>query len=296
MQSILLGYMTLIVAVTLAGAAACLRVVPGGQRWVVERFGARVRVLAPGLNLVLPFVDRVKQKLDLTERVIEIRDPDLLTKDEIALGFDLTAFLKVSDPVRASYIVSDLVRAADVLVRTGLRSAVRSLSAEAILAQPARLEDGLLAALNEGLAQWGAEITTLHIERVGPSYPRYRVTQTGEFTKLITLIVPGFLEDEILVEVEANRLVIRGKKPDEDPLRLAVECQNFERRFQLGPSVEVRGARLTAGLLEIELARKGAASSADSKVGTGVTLSKTLEPKITKRPADDIVNKRQAVA
>lgn len=282
MQSLLLGYLTLLFAVTLTAAACCLRVVPRGQRWVVERFGSQLRVLQPGLNVVIPFVEHVRQKLDLTERVIEIRDPDLLTKDEVALGFDVTAFLRISDPVKASYAVSDLLRAADVLVRTNLRSAVRSLPAEAIVSQPARLEDNLLAVLNEGLTQWGAELTTLHIERVGPAYPRYRVAQTGELTKLITLVVPGFLEDELLVEVEGNKLIIRGTKRDEDIAGFPAECQAFERRFQLGDHVEVRGARLTSGLLEIELARKGAEGLARNKVGISGKLSQTLEPKITK--------------
>ena len=280
MQSLLLGYLTLLMAVTIAAAVACFRSVPRSERWIVERFGSRVRVLTPGLNVVLPFVERVKQKVDITERVLEIHDPDLLTEDEVALGFDATAFLKISDPARAGYVVSDLVRAADVLVRTNLRSAVRSLSAEAILAHPARLEDGLIAVLNEGLTQWGAQLTALHIQRVGPSYPRYRVAQTGEATKLITLVVPGFLEDELLVEVEGHKLIIRGNKRDQDEGGFPAECQSFERRFQLGEHVEVRGARLTCGLLEIELQRKGADGVSRNKVGIRGNLSQTLEPKI----------------
>lgn len=282
MQSLLLGYLTVLVLLTGAIAAFCLRVVPRSERWVVERFGSKIRVLMPGLNAVVPFAERVRKRVDVTERALEIRDPDLLTKDEVALGLDVTAFLRVSDPVKACYAVADLYRAADVLLRTNLRSAVRAMTADAILAQPARVEESLLAVLNEGLAQWGALLTAFHIDRVGPSYPRYRVAQTSETTKLITLVVPGFLEDELLVEVEGHKLIIRGNKRDEDVAGFPAECRSFERRFQLGEQVEVRGARLTCGLLEIELQRKGASGAARNKVGISGTLSQPLEPKITR--------------
>jgi HSP20 family molecular chaperone IbpA len=257
-----LGYLIVLMGISATVVGLTVRVVPFSQQWVVERFGRTVRVLKPGWNVVVPFMDRIRHKVNMTQHLVEIKDGEFVTEDNVSLSLDLTAFLLVHDPVKASYGVSDLPRAIEVLVRTNLRSAIRAMTVEDLLGNAQRVEDNMRSILNEGAAFWGATISALQFGHIRRSWPVYKVERTDAMTKLLTLVVPGFLDSELSVELEGSRLIVRGNKHG-DPARTGpggaatiLENRSFERRFQLGDHVEIKNARLAHGILEIEIARR----------------------------------------
>ncbi len=289
MQLLSLGHLIVLMGISATVVGLTVRVVPFSQQWVVERFGRAVRVLKPGWNVVIPFMDRIRHKVNTTQHLVEIKDGEFVSEDNVSLTLDLTAFLQVHDPVKASYSVSDLPRAIEVLVRTNLRSAIRSMPLEDLLSNAPRIEDNLRSILNEGAGHWGATISALQFGHIRRSWPAYKVERTDAMTKLLTLVVPGFLDTELSVELEGSRLIVRGNKHGdaarETPGGAAsiLENRSFERRFQLGEHVEIKGARLSHGILEIEIARHVPDSALPRlRIGISGTLARNADPKITR--------------
>ena len=283
-------FIGLIVA-AVAVIALSIRVVPHSQQWVVERFGQRMRILKPGMNLVLPFVERVRHKVNMVQYLVDIKEGEFVTEDNIALSLDLTTFMIVYDPIKASYALSDLPKGVDVVIRTTLRSLIGAIPLDDLVNFPHRIEENLRAVINEGIAAWGIAITNMKFGNIKRSYPHYKFDQMDPNSKLLTIAVPGFMEGDLAVELEGSRLIVRGNKQMQPivagkrPIGAApgFEQREFERRFQLGEYVEIRGARLAHGLLEIELARRiPEPISPRKKIGISATLARGVEQKVIK--------------
>jgi HSP20 family molecular chaperone IbpA len=282
-----LGYLIVLMGISATVVGLTVRIVPFSQQWVVERFGRAVRVLKPGWNVVIPFMDRIRHKVNMTQHLVEIKDGEFVTEDNVSLSLDLTAFLLVHDPVKASYGVSDLPRAIEVLVRTNLRSAIRAMTVDDLTGNAQRVEDNMRSILNEGAAYWGATISALQFGHIRRSWPVYKVERTDAMTKLLTLVVPGFLDNELSVELEGSRLIVRGNKQG-NPARAnpggaatILENRSFERRFQLGDHVEIKSARLSHGILEIEIARRVPESALPRmRIGISGNLTHNPDPKV----------------
>ena len=280
-----------LIVVVVAVIALSVRVVPHSQQWVVERFGQRMRVLKPGMSLILPFADRVRNKVNMVQYLVDIKEGEFVTEDNIALSLDLTTFMIVYDPIKASYALSDLPKAVDVVVRTTLRSLIGSLPLDELVNFPHRIEENLRGVINEGIAIWGIAITNMKFGNIKRSYPQYKFEQLDPGTKLLTIAVPGFMDGDLAVELEGSRLIVRGNKQAQPivagkrPIGSApgFEQQAFERRFQLGEYVEIKGARLAHGLLEIELARRIPEPISPRKtIGISGTVARAAEHKVIK--------------
>ncbi len=99
-----------------------VKTVPQGYNWTVERFGRYTRMLRPGLNLVVPFVDRIGCKMNVMEQVIDVPGQEVITKDNASVGVDGIAFFQVFDAAKASYEISSLEPAFVKLTMTNIRS------------------------------------------------------------------------------------------------------------------------------------------------------------------------------
>src|SRR5580658_3919229 len=99
-----------------------VKTVPQGYNWTVERFGRYTRMLVPGLNLIVPFVDRIGRKMNVMEQVIDVPSQEVITKDNASVKVDGVAFYQVLDVRRASYEVSNLEQALLNLVMTNIRT------------------------------------------------------------------------------------------------------------------------------------------------------------------------------
>src|SRR5512143_498732 len=123
--------LVLLVIVTLF---AGVKTVPQGFDWTIERFGKYTRTLAPGLNLIVPYFDRVGRKMNMMEQVINIPEQEVITKDNATVTADGVACFQVFDAAKASYEVASLNQAISVLTMPNVRSVMGAMDLEQVLA------------------------------------------------------------------------------------------------------------------------------------------------------------------
>lgn len=157
-----------LVGVVLAVVSRGVRVVPQATARVVERFGRYQRVLEPGLNLIVPFVDTLRPSLDLREQVVTFPPQQVITKDNLVVGIDTVIYFQVTDPRAATYEIQNYLQAIEQLAVTTLRNAVGNLALEESLTSRETVNSQLGAVLDEATGKWGIKVARVEIKGIEP--------------------------------------------------------------------------------------------------------------------------------
>lgn len=157
-----------ILLLVLLTLAAGVKQVSQGYNWTVERFGRYTRTLSPGLNLIVPFVDRVGRKMNMMEQVIDVPQQEVITKDNASVSVDGVAFFQVFDAARASYEVSELEDAMVKVTMTNIRSVIGSMDLDQILSHRDEINEKLLRVVDAAASPWGVKVTRIEIKDIIP--------------------------------------------------------------------------------------------------------------------------------
>jgi regulator of protease activity HflC (stomatin/prohibitin superfamily) len=166
-----LGIILTLVAVVLVVllAVRAIQIIPQARAANVERFGRFRRTLQPGLNFIVPFLDRLKPLIDLREQVVSFEDQPVITEDNLVVHIDTVLFFQVTDPRAADYEIVDYPTAIEQLSATMLRSVIGSMDLEQTLTSRDRINAMLRGVLDEASGKWGIRVTRVEIKAIDPA-------------------------------------------------------------------------------------------------------------------------------
>jgi regulator of protease activity HflC (stomatin/prohibitin superfamily) len=156
----------LFVVVTIAKG---VRIVPQGEEWIVERLGKYRTTLRPGLNIVIPYFDRIAYKLVTKDLILDIKEQEVITRDNAVIVTNAVAFVKVTDPVKAAYGVTNFAVAIENLIMTTLRSIIGEMELDEALSSREKIKVRLRESIVDEAIDWGLTVKSVEIQDIRPS-------------------------------------------------------------------------------------------------------------------------------
>ena len=154
------------VAITIAKG---VRLVAQGEEWVVERLGKYHATLRPGLNILIPYLDNVAYKLVTKDIILDVQEQEVITRDNAVILTNAIAFVKVTDPVKAVYGVTDFSEAIRNLIMTTLRSIVGEMELDEALSSRDKIKARLRESIADEAVDWGLTVKSVEIQDIKPS-------------------------------------------------------------------------------------------------------------------------------
>ena len=162
----ILVFLAIAVVVTLYKG---INIVPQGEEWVVERLGKFHRTLKPGLNIILPYMDAVRQRITTRDIILDIPQQEVITRDNAVISTNAVTFIRVTNPRDALYGIEDFRMAIQQLVMTTLRSILGEMSLDEALSNRETIKSKLKAGIIDDVSDWGVTVKSVEIQDISPS-------------------------------------------------------------------------------------------------------------------------------
>ena len=145
-----------------------VRIVPQARARNIERLGRYRKTLEPGMNFIIPFIDRVKPLIDLREQVVSFMSQPVITEDNLVVLIDTVLFFQVTDPRAADYEIVNYIQAIEQITATMLRSVIGSMDLEQTLTSRDKINTLLRGVLDDASGKWGIRVTRVEIKAIDP--------------------------------------------------------------------------------------------------------------------------------
>ncbi|WP_022899273.1 SPFH domain-containing protein [Humibacter albus] len=166
---IVVGIIVLIVVIfVLVTLFRAIRIVPQATAGVVERLGRYHKTLSPGLNLLVPFVDRLRPLLDMREQVVSFPPQPVITEDNLVVSIDTVVYFQVTDARAATYEIANYLGAVEQLTTTTLRNVVGGMNLEEALTSRDNINNQLRSVLDEATGKWGIRVSRVELKAIDP--------------------------------------------------------------------------------------------------------------------------------
>ena len=219
-------------------AVRTVRIVPQARARNVERFGRYTKTLEPGMNWIVPFIDRVKPLIDLREQVVSFTGQRVITEDNLVVSIDTVLFFQVTDPRAADYEIVNYIQAIEQLTATMLRSVIGSMDLERTLTSRENINTQLRGVLDDASGKWGIRVTRVELRTIDPPQTvkdaMEKQMRADREKRAAILTAEGVRQSKILTaEGEKQGAILRAEGERQSAiLRAEGQAQAIEMVFQ----------------------------------------------------------------
>ncbi len=232
-----------------------VRIVPQGEEWIVERLGKYHSTLKPGLNIVIPYLDKVVYQLVTKDIILDVQEQEVITRDNAVILTNAIAFIKITDPVKAVYGITDFSEAIRNMIMTTLRSIVGEMELDEALSSRDKIKARLRESIADEAVDWGLTVKSVEIQDIKPSQSMQKAMEmqaAAERERKAVVIRAEGAKQAAILEAEAR---LESAKRDADAqVMLAEASAEAIRRItgaigdQTGPMSYMLGEKYIAAL------------------------------------------------
>ena len=163
------GFGIVLVAFVLFTLYKGVKIVPQGNKWIVQRLGKYHQTLEPGLSFIIPYVDDVAYKVTTKDIVLDIPSQEVITRDNVVIIANAVAYINIVHPERAVYGIENYEQGIRNLVQTSLRSIIGDMDFDSALSSRDQIKAALKMSISDDIADWGITLKTVEIQDISPS-------------------------------------------------------------------------------------------------------------------------------